>query len=408
MGNTTHTAGSGAVSMPTQRSCPFDPPDELERLRDEDPLRRLAYPDGHYGWLVTGYALARAILADQRFSSRMELRRPPVDWPAGTVVHGELAPPGFFIGMDPPEHTRYRRLLTGQFTVRRMNALRPRIEQVVKDCLDGMERSGPPVDLVEAFALPVPSLTLCDLLGVPYEDHERFQHLNAVLVSMESTVRDGEAAWQEVHDYLHAQVQRKRRQPGTDVLSGLIDSGELDDSELVGVGIQLLLAGFDTTANMLALGTFALLENPTQRQLLTSDSASVNGVVEEILRHISVLQFTIQRTALEDVDLDGRLVKAGETVTVALQAANRDPAKFAGPGVLDVTRDAKGHLGFGHGLHQCIGQQLARIEMQAGLAGLFRRFPTLELAVPAAEVPVHDAVASYGVHQLSVTWKVRK
>ncbi|ASR35058.1 cytochrome [Prauserella marina] len=389
--------------LPTTRVDPFDPPPEL--FGTDQPLRPLAYPDGHEGWLVTSHTLAKAVLADQRFSSKLELRRTPVRRPVVDDFRvGEPAAPGFFIAMDPPDHTRLRRQLTGQFTVRRMNQLTPRIEQIVAEHLDAMEQAGPPADLVQAFALPIPSLVICELLGVPYADRAEFQQASSVLLGLDSTDEQAAVAMKSITGYLAGLVGRKRAEPEDDLLSGLTEAGELSDDELVGVALLLLVAGHETTANMLGLGTFALLQHPEQAEALRSGAVPVDNAVEELMRYLSVIQFGTTRTALEDVELAGRLITKGQVLTLSLPAANRDPEKFPNPAELDLGGDAHGHLAFGHGVHQCLGQQLARIEMRIGYAALFERFPGLSLAVPPSEVPVRDDMAIYGVHRLPVSW----
>lgn len=393
-----------AGALPTVRNDPFDPPPELGQLREDQPLQRLTYPDGHVGWLVTSYALSRAVLADRRFSARLELKRFPVQWQEIEGLSSGAPRPGFFIDMDPPEHTRYRRLLTGQFTVRRMNQLRPRIEQIVKDHLDAMAETGPPLDLVEAFALPIPSLVICELLGIPYDDRKEFQHNTAILNRLESSENESAEALQRIMDFLVELVRRKRAEPTDDLLSGLAGTGELSDDEIAGVGMLLLNAGHETTANMFGLGTFALLRHPEQVEHLRGGESSVDYTVEELLRYLTILQFGLPRTALEDLQLDGQLIEAGESVTVSLPTANRDPARFGDADELELSRDASGHLAFGHGIHQCLGQQLARIEMRIGYAALFHRFPALRLAVPAEDVQLRDDMVVYGVHRLLVTW----
>lgn len=404
MSNALSGAESVPVHLPTARTHPFDPPSDLGRFRERDTLCRLAYPDGHLGWLVTGYTLTRAVLADPRFSARLELRRSPVRWPAYDTVFGKPTPPGFFLAMDRPEHTRYRRLLAGQFTTRRIDQLIPRIEQIVEDQLDAMEHAGPPTDLVKTFASPIPSLVICELLGVPSADRTEFLRRARITGSLRSSAEEGEATRQEVTSYFRDLVQQKRLQPSDDLMSGLAGSTELTDEELAGVGHQLFIAGFETTANMLALGTFALLHHPGQRSLLNADTSLINNTVEELLRYLAILQFTVVRTALEDVELGGHLVKAKETVTISLPAANRDPDRFGDPDALDITRNASGHLAFGHGAHQCIGQHLARIEMRIGYGALFQRFPMLRLAVRSEDVPLRYDMATYGVYRLPVTW----
>ncbi|MET9511919.1 cytochrome P450 [Streptomyces flavidovirens] len=396
------TTADELPTLPTDRrtGCPFDPPAELTALSDK-PLRRMRYADGHIGWLVTGHATARAILADPRFSSRYELLHLPVPVEG---VSGELppAPVGDITGLDAPEHTRYRRLLTGKFTVRRMRQLSERVEQLTAECLDAMEQAGPTVDLVEAFAQPVPALMICELLGVPYADRERFQSQVATIFDQTADAEAKGEAYTALLQYLGELVLAKRAEPTDDLLSDL-NTSDLTDEELAGIGGLLLAAGLDTTANMLGLGTFALLSNPDQLDALRADPALAEQTVEELLRYLSVAD-PLPRSALEDVEVEGHLIRAGETVTISVQATNRDPHKFPDPDRLDIHRRATGHLAFGHGAHQCLGQQLARVEMTVAFPALFARFPTLRLGVPPQEVPLRDRSNIYGVISLPVTW----
>lgn len=290
----------------------------------------------------------------------------------------------------------------GKFTVRRMRELTERVEQITAEHLDAMERQGGPVDLVEAYAQPVPALMICELLGVPYADRELFQRHTTTLLTQSTDQEAQYAALTALQEYLHALVLAKRAEP-TDDLLGDLTTSDLTDEELTGIGGLLLAAGLDTTANMLAHGTFALLSNPDQLAALRSDPDLADQAVEELMRYLTVADPAV-RSALEDVELDGRLIKAGETVTLSMQAANRDPEKFPDPDTLDLRRKATGHLGFGHGIHQCLGQQLARVEMRVALPALLTRFPTLRLAVPADEVPLRTGMNIYGVHRLPVTW----
>ncbi|PXY28977.1 cytochrome [Prauserella coralliicola] len=387
------------TTLPTARPAgrPFDPPAELAGLRAERPLRRMSYPDGHEGWLATGYDVVRAVLADPRFSSRYELMHFP--FPEQEIPDGFTAPLGDLTGIDPPEHTRYRKLLAGRFTVRRMRLLTARVEEVTARQLDVLAEHGPPADLVTMFAQPVPALLICELLGVPYADHELFQRHTATLVSMDSSAEEKGAAINDLYGYLHELVIAKRATPTDDVLSDLTRS-DLTDGELAGIGAFLLGAGLDTTASMLALGTFALLCEPAQFAALRDDP---ERAVEELLRYLTV-GHTGVRAALEDVELAGETIRAGESVTLALQAADRDPSRFPDPDVLDVRRQASGHLAFGHGAHQCLGQQLARVELRVAFPALAERFPTLRLAVDPAEVPMRGNANIHGVHRLPVTW----
>ena len=396
--------------LPTDRGkCPFDPPAEYTRLRDEEPARRLDLPDGSSGWLVSRYADVRSLLADPTVSARHH----PGENPDRELSpeHLELlkVPPGQFISMDAPEHTRYRRLLTGQFTVRRMNALVPRVEQIVADHLDAMAEMARPVDLVAAFALPVPSLVICELLGVPYADRAVFQHLSSLLLSTTDDLKIILQARNDINAYMLDLVRAKRLQPGDDLLSGLIGrendpEGALSDEELVGIGVLLLVAGHETTANMLALGTLAMLEHPAQLAALRADPTMIDHAVEELLRYLTIIQFGLVRTVTKETEVGGQCIRPGTLVMTSLAAANRDPRHFSEPDDLDLSREYSPHLAFGHGVHQCLGQQLARIEMRVGFNALLARFPSLRLAVPLEQVRMRDDMLIYGVHELPVTW----
>ncbi|MER6174754.1 cytochrome P450 [Streptosporangium sp. NPDC001681] len=392
-----------AITFPFGRPDPFTPPERLASLREERPVTPMTYPDGRVGWLVTSYPAVRSILADPRFSSRRELLNVPVPFPLMQEMR-RPADPGMFIRMDPPDHTRYRKLLTAQFTVRRMKQLEPRIHEITEERLDAMEKAGPPQDLVREFALPIPSLVICELLGVPYSDRAEFQQATAVLLNLESAVEDIRAAVARVAAFFARLIELKRAEPADDLLSGLVTGGELTDEELGNIGFLLLAAGHETTANMLGLGTFALLQHPDQLAALRADPSLIDNTVEELLRYLSIIHIGPIRAALEDVEVDGELIRAGEVVTLSIQAANRDPARFTDPDRLDITHPASGHLTFGHGLHQCLGQQLARVEMRTAFPMLFDRFPDLRLAVPAQEVRMRDTMSIYGVRELPVRW----
>ncbi|GAA1570936.1 cytochrome P450 [Streptomyces globosus] len=394
MSESVHTV----TSLPTERrsGCPFDPPAELADARRRGPVSRYIHPGGKPGWMITGYDLVRSVLADPRFSSRKELMN---------VVDFELppAPPGEFLLMDEPQHSRYRKPLVGRFTVRRMRLLTERIEQITAECLDAMEQAGPTADLVTAFAKPIPTIVICEILGVPYGDRASFQEQIDAFMGGEASDEELIAAYTATQEYLARLVAAKRANPTDDVLSELTD-GDFTDEELKGISLILLAAGFDTTANMLALGTFALLQNPGQLAALRADPALTDGAVEELLRYLSVAK-TFHRTALEDVVVGGQTIEAGTTVVLSLHTANRDPDRFTDPDVLDLRRPYDGHLAFSHGIHQCLGQQLARVEMRVAFRALIDRFPTLRLAVPAGEVRLRPETADiFGVKSLPVTW----
>ncbi|WP_067826569.1 cytochrome P450 [Nocardia inohanensis] len=396
--------------LPMHRDAgPFDPPREITELRAARPVSPLIFPDGHEGWLVTGYDAARQVLSDTRFSSRQDIGIVHVPYetpgmPAATEPSPQI--PGLFVAMDPPDHTRLRRKLTGAFTVKRMKELQQHIIDITEQQLDAMAALTPPVDLVEEFALPVPSLVICELLGVPYADRATFQVNSAKFLVKDQELEEKMAAFGAMTTFLAGLVIAKRAEPSEDILSDLAQDADLSIEELTGIAFLLLLAGHETTANMLSLGTFALLEHPDQLAVLHADPDLIPDAVEELLRFLSVADI-FYRYATEDLEVGGELIPEGSTVVISLAAANRDPHRFADPDALDVQRGARGLVAFGHGVHQCLGQQLARIEMRAGFAGLLRRFPTLELAVPADQVRLRTDMNIYGVHELPVTWTAR-
>ncbi|MBV8933905.1 MAG: cytochrome P450, partial [Kutzneria sp.] len=364
--------------LPMERDAgPFDPPRQITRLRETRPVSPLLFPDGHEGWLVTGYDAVRQVMADTRFSSRLDIGvvHVPYETP-GMPVATEPSPqmPGLFIAMDPPDHSRLRRRLTGAFTVKRMKALEEHITDITERQLDHLASLTPPVDLVKEFALPVPSLVICELLGVPYEDRETFQANSAQFLVRDQSLDEKTAALSALTGYLAELVMHKRAEPGEDILSDLARHDDLTIEELAGAAFLLLLAGHETTANMLALGTFALLENPEQLAELRANPDLMPDAVEELLRYLSIGDI-FYRYAKEDLELGGETIREGSTVVVSMLAANHDPQRFDDPDTLDIHRKARGHLSFGHGVHQCLGQQLARVEMRAGFDGLLRRFP---------------------------------
>jgi cytochrome P450 len=411
-------AGSGTPApapLPRQRGkCPFSPPDELLQRAEEHPVSPLIMADESVGWLVTRAEDVRAVLADPRFSADILKASNPIQ-----VVPEEakqLPPdPAFFIHVDPPHHTRYRKMLMGQFTMRRVRALEPRIEEIVTGCLDAIEAAGPPADLVRDFALPVPSLVICELLGVPYAEREQFQTLTAAMLRTDATPMEiGMSAW-NLRQFLAALVAAKRNEPDGALISGLIhdsptdsSTGSLTDSltdeELTSIAMLLLVGGHETTANQLGLGVFALLSNPEQLAVLRADLDRVPDAVEELLRYLPIFQFGVTRLATEDVPVGDQIIRAGESVSLSLSAANRDPSRYDDPGVLDVTRTGSQHLAFGHGVHLCIGQQLARAELRIALRALLTRFPDLRLHGPAEDVPLRSESLIYGVHKLPVAW----
>ncbi|MEV6623361.1 cytochrome P450 [Amycolatopsis sp. NPDC051106] len=400
----TSTAEIPGFPMTRAAGCPFDPPPAARALQDEAPLARVRLWDGSTPWLVTRYAEQRALLADPRVSADITRSGYPSPAPlpkGGTGIS--------FILMDNPEHARLRKMVTAPFTIRRVAAMRPAVQKIVDDLLDELLAGPKPVDLVEAFALPVPSLVICELLGVPYADHGFFQENSKLIIRRDAQPEERAAGHQALVGYLDRLMGEKLAAPAGDLLSGLarrVDAGELSRTEAAQMGVLLLIAGHETTANMIALGTLALLEHPGQLALLreSDDPALVASAVEELLRYLNITHNGRRRLALEDIEIAGETIRAGEGLIMANDLANRDPAVFPGGDRLDLTRDAHRHVAFGFGVHQCLGQPLARLELQIVYGTLYRRIPTLALATDVGRIPFKHDGSVYGVYELPVTW----
>lgn len=390
--------------MSRAAGCPFDPPPVAVAQRKEAPLSKVRLWDGSTPWLVTGYAEGRALLADPRVSA--DITRPGYPLQAPLTPEG---PSASFILMDDPEHARLRRMVTAPFAIKRVAALRPAVQRIVDDLIDEMLAGPKPVDLVKEFALPMPSLVICALLGVPYGDHDFFQANSKVLIKRTNDPQERSDAFQRLNSYLDDLMGEKLAAPADDLLSGLagrVKAGELTRSEAAQMGVLLLIAGHETTANMIALGTLALLEHPAQLALLrdSDDPKLVASAVEELLRYLNIVHNGRRRVALEDIDVAGLRVRAGDGLVIATDIGNRDPDAFPEPDRLDIERDARHHVAFGFGVHQCLGQPLARLELQVVYSTLYRRIPTLRLATDIERISFKHDGGVYGVYELPVTW----
>ena len=385
----------------------FNPTPELREIRETAGVRTITSAFGTDVFLVTRHEDVKAVLSDhERFSNG----RPP-----GFVVPGAPNMPeeeqasaraGNLLGLDPPEHQRLRRMLTAEFTIRRMKHLEQRVVEIVDAQLDAMEKAGPPADLVASFALPIPSLVICELLGVPYDDRDDFQRRTARQLDLSIPIPERMELQREGRAYMSSLVDRARRQPGEDILGMLVreHGHELTDGELIGIASLLLLAGHETTSNMLGLGTLALLRHPDQLAAVRDDPDAIGPAVEELLRWLSIVHTAIPRITTTDVEIAGVPIPAGQLVFVSLPSGNRDPEFIDSPEVLDIRRGAPGHLAFGHGVHHCLGAPLARMEMRIAFPALLRRFPTLALAETFDDVPFRSFHFIYGLRSLEVDW----
>jgi cytochrome P450 len=388
--------------------CPFAPPPEVMELGAARPLSRVKIWDGSTPWLITGYDEVRTLFSDSRIS--VDDRRPGFPhWNAGMLSTVHKRPRSVFTS-DAEEHTRFRRMLSKPFTFKRVEDLRPAIQHITDEHIDTMLAGPPRADVVTALALPVPSLVISQLLGVPYEDAELFQHHANIGLARYATGEDTVKGAMSLNKYLAQLVETKIEHPAEDAVSDLAErvrAGELSVKEAAQLGTGLLIAGHETTANMIGLGVLALLQYPDQAAVLrdTDDPNVIANAVEELLRYLSIIQNGQRRVAAEDIEIAGQVIRAGEGIIIDLAPANWDANAFAEPERLYLHRSGAGqHVAFGYGRHQCVGQQLARAELQIVFHTLLRRIPTLELAVPIEDVPFkHDRLA-YGVYELPVTW----
>ncbi|GAA4531526.1 cytochrome P450 [Amycolatopsis samaneae] len=389
--------------MPRAAGCPFDPAPELTTGA---PISRVRLWDGSTPWLVTRYADVRALLADPRVG--VDASRPGFPH-TNAVSRARDTRMKTLMQLDAPEHTAQRRLLTADFTIRRMNALRPRIQRIADELVDDLLAGPRPANLVEAFALPLPSLVICALLGVPYADRDFFQRVARTLVMDKPDAGRAVAASEELNAYLEDLVTAKAAEPGDDLLSRLaveqFRTGAMSRREIAVLGQLLMVAGHDTTAAMIALGVAALFAHPEQLRAVRDGGPDlVASAVEELLRYLSITHTEARRVAREDLEIGGTLIRAGEGVIAVKSTANRDPAAFTDPDTLDVGRATRHHVAFGYGSHQCLGQGLARVELQVAYRTLFRRLPALAPAVPPERLAYKENAIFYGVRELPVTW----
>jgi cytochrome P450 len=393
------------------RKYPFGEPVGLEfnptlmRMQEQEPLCRITLEYGEDAWLVTRYQDVRTVLGDLRFSRAEAVVR---DVPRTHPQKNR----GGIVDLDPPEHTRLRRVIAKAFTARRVEGLRPRAEQVAAELLDRMVDAGPPADLVEAFALPFPTTMICELLGVPFADRHRFRVWAEAFVSTTKlSAEERGAHLTELAAYLGELVAARRREPTDDLLGALVVARDQDDrlseQEVIDLATILLAGGHETTSTQIANFTYLLLSHPDQLALLRERPDLLPGAVEELLRYVPLTrtESELPRYATVDVELSGGIVPAGDPVQVSYNTANRDPRVFEDPGRLDVTRTpGSSHVAFGHGTHHCVGAQLARMELRVALGALLTRLPGLRLAAGDDEIRWKRGLATRGPLRLPIAW----
>ncbi|QIB45338.1 cytochrome P450 family protein [Streptomyces aureoverticillatus] len=392
-----------------------DPYPAYAWLREHAPVHRTTLPSGVEAWLVTRYADARQALADQRLSKNPAHHDEPAHAKGKTGIPGERKAElmTHLLNIDPPDHTRLRRLVSKAFTPRRVAEFAPRVQELTDQLIDGFKDKGE-ADLIHEFAFPLPIYAICDLLGVPREDQDDFRDWAGMMIRHGGGPRGGVArSVKKMRGYLAELIHRKREDPGEDLISGLIrasDHGEhLTENEAAAMAFILLFAGFETTVNLIGNGTYALLTHPEQRaQLQQSLAAGDTGLLEtgleELLRYDGPVELATWRFATEPLRIGGQDIAAGDPVLVVLAAADRDPERFERPDLLDLTRRDNQHLGYGHGVHYCLGAPLARLEGQTALATLLRRLPDLQLAVDPEELRWRGGLIMRGLRTLPVTF----
>lgn len=393
------------ATFPYKRGCPFSPPAEYQEMMEEDVSEVTLTGSGLRIWTVTGYHTIRELLTDPRVSAS----RKHANFPFYFVAPPEFRTETSFIGYDGDEHARTRRKAALTFTSRQVRKLRPRIQEIVDDHIDKMLATPPPVDLHHAFSLPVPMTVICELLGIPHDQHAFFIKHGTALLGGHSTPEERQAAIVEVNAYVDDLIQLKKREPGDDLLSRAMASyeqtgEEYTDRDLFNMVRLLMNGGHETTASQISLGTACLLQHPDQLELLLSDPSLVGPAVEELVRIATIGDTAVPRVALEDIEIGGKTIRRGDGILCLGLAGNRDPEIFPEPDRLDIRRGSRRHLGFGHGVHHCIGADLARLELEIVWSTLFQRIPTLRLAQPLEEIPRKDGAVIYGLWGLPVTW----
>jgi len=383
-----------------------DPLAYFSRMREEAPVTPVLLPRGERVWLVTRYADVRAALADPRLHKDWAGKLTPPDWVADEVT-GYLSV--HLLNADPPDHTRLRKLVSKAFTARRVAGLRPRVAAITAALLDALAArlaAGDPVDLIEAFAFPLPVTVICELLGVPAADQAQFRVWSNAIVASDGDPLSFHAAGTAMFHYFSQLVAAKRVQPADDLVSALVearDSGDsLDERELIAMLFLLLVAGHETTTNLIASGMLALLTNPAELARLRAEPSLLPGAVEELLRYANPLNHATDRFTLEPVEIGGVSIPAREWVLCVTSAANRDSARFPDADRLDVGRDAGGHVAFGHGIHYCLGAPLARLEGEIAFGALLSRFPALTLAADPSSLRWRPSSLIHGLETLPV------
>ncbi|MGQ0836942.1 cytochrome P450 [Actinokineospora sp.] len=383
------------VPFPLRKPGDSFPPKQYHDYRQREGLVWSTMPTGAKVWLITRYEDVRAVLTSPKISSNpAHAGFPSVGQTGG--VPGQDQIPGWFVGVDPPDHDRFRKALIPEFTVRRIRQLRPAIQAVIDGRIDAMLAKGDSADLVADFVGPVPALVISALLGVPSVDGDFFESRIQDLVTLTSTDEQRDLATRQIMRYLARLIRVRQKRPGDDLISVMLASEAMTPVEVSGAAMLLLIAGQETTANNMALGMVTLLLNP---KWIGDERA-----VEELLRYYSVADMVALRVAVEDVEIGGQLIRAGEGIVPLVAAANHDGTVFDRASEFDPDRSARHHVAFGYGVHQCLGQHLVRAEFDIAYRTLFERIPTMKLAQPVEDLPFKYDGLLFGLKALPVRW----
>jgi len=392
-----------APPYPQKRTCPYEPPAGYRDIAEQGPVLKVTLFDGREAWMVTGYRESREILTHPDLSSQRTHPGFPIVAPR---FRSQIARSLALIAMDPPVHDIYRRYLNPHFSLKSVRRMRPELEKIVAGYVDDILEQGPPADLVKSLAVPLPSLVICRHLGVPYEDHQFFQDASGAV--MLGTEEESAKGAQDLVDYIDRLVAQQVENPTEGLLATLVrervQTGDIGHDELVSIALVLLIAAHETTSSSLALGIITLLEHPDQLALLQADPSLLPNAIEELLRFIATTDLVATRVAKGDIEIAGHHIKEGEGVLVSGTLANRDPAVHADADVLDVRRENPHHVTFGFGIHQCLGQNLARIELEVAFHELLTRIPGMRLAADVADLPILGAGTVQRVLELPVEW----
>jgi hypothetical protein len=390
--------------FPPPRDSPLHPPPLLLEYQRTAPIAPMRMINDEIAWVVTRFQDSREVLLSDAFSS--EAARP--GYPRVNLTHAAFSSSGQLHHLDPPEHDRYRRMLAPEFLIKRVETLQPEIAASVTELIDAMVAKGPVADLVSALTMPVPAIVTCTMLGVPWGKRDYFVELVDMFMGGRAAPEEVMAGRTELRGFLSDLIEQRAHTPTDDMLSRLVTAqvlpGNLPAEELVNLAELMLGAGFDTTHNTIGLGVLALLQYPDQLELLKSDPTLINSAVEEILRFQVVPHYGRLRVTARDIEIAGHQFRAGDGVIVALDVANRDPSVFTNPNQMDIIRTGQPHLGFGYGIHQCLGSMFARIELRAAISQLLDRIPNLAMAVPFEELEFKYGAAVFGLKTFPVTW----